>query len=154
MKRTKAAGYFLIVSILVFSCSEKKVEQLPEFLIAEDTLMNVLKDIHLLEGYIARNPKKSRSTDTLYQKGYQEIFNRYNIDEVRFKKTYKYYVLKPKELELMYDQIIEDLTTAQAALQSVDKLSDSSSVKADPKLPKKFRKDNNQKNASQNQQQE
>ena len=131
MKQKKASVYCLIGSLfLVFSCSQPKeeVEVTPNFLIPEDSFKMVMYDLHLLEGFISRNPEKVKSTDTLYEKQSMALFEKYLISEERFKKSFDYYLAKPEEMDKMYDEILEELTKNQADLSKKVK-QDTSRVK-------------------------
>lgn len=133
MKPKKANVYCLIGSLFfAFSCSQpqEEIEVTPNFLIPEDSFKMVMYDLHVLEGFISRNPDKVKSTDTLYEKQSMAMFEKYSISEERFKKSFDYYLAKPEEMDKMYDEILEELTKNQADLSKKVKI-DTSKVKSE-----------------------
>jgi len=119
MKLKKVSVYFLIVSLIfAFSCgsSEEEVEIKPDYLIPEDSFKMMLYDLHLLEGFISRNPDKIKNTDTLYEKQSMALFEQYSVSEKRFKLSFNYYLSDPEEMDKIYDEVLEELTKNQAEL--------------------------------------
>jgi hypothetical protein len=121
MKLKKVSVYFLIVSLLfAFGCNPKEevVISEPDYLIPEDTFKMLLFDLYLLEGYAARNPERLKKMDTLYERKTMYIFEKHQVKEARFRKSFDYYLTQPQDLERMYEELLEEYTTKQANLST------------------------------------
>lgn len=118
MNLKKASAYFLIGSLFLLSCGNKQTQEIttPDYLIPEDTFKMALVQLHLLEGYVSRNPDKLKGLDTIYEKKSIKILNDLQLSETRFKKSFDYYLNQPTEFDKLYDEVLEELTKQQAEL--------------------------------------
>lgn len=104
-----------IVSCLFFSCKQLNDEnaKVPDNLLSEEQLIDVLTDIYLAEGASGINVKAV--TGEKFDSSY--IFNPFkdnNIDKTKFDSSMVYYTRHPKKLKLIYDKILDKLSVIQA----------------------------------------
>lgn len=104
-----------IVSVLLFSCKPLKEEDeiVPDIVLSEEQLVNVLTDFYLAEGASGINVKNvtGEKFDSTY------VFNPLkdnSIDKAKFDSSMVYYTKHPKKLKLIYDKILDKLSAAQA----------------------------------------
>ncbi|WP_158828551.1 DUF4296 domain-containing protein [Mucilaginibacter lacusdianchii] len=95
---------FFLVPIL-FSCKSST----PPEILDKDQMADVLVDVHLVNGTLATVPQLP---DSLYKYGinkYQVVFKNHHTDSTQFRKSFKYYVSKPDQLDAVYEQVVEKL---------------------------------------------
>ncbi|MBC7696120.1 MAG: DUF4296 domain-containing protein [Burkholderiales bacterium] len=106
---------FIVVSCLLFSCGPKneEYEKVPDSVLSEEQLIQVLTDAYLAEGASGINVKAvtGEKFDSTY------IFNPLkdnNIDKAKFDSSMTYYTRHPKKLKIIYDKILDKLSVIQA----------------------------------------
>jgi hypothetical protein len=106
----------VIVSVLFFSSckpADEENESVPETVLSEDQLVNVLTDAYLAEGASGINIKNV--TGEKFDSAY--VFNPLkdnNIDKAVFDSSMAYYTKHPKKLKIIYDKVLEKLSVIQA----------------------------------------
>ena len=108
--------YLLIVTCLLFSCSNSK-EKTKKNILPKAVFTNVLKDIHLAKAKfeIQKNENLEKSKNEL-SNSYFNIYKNYHISEEDFKKTLNYYAEKPEKLEKIYTNILHQLTKQKSTV--------------------------------------
>ena len=100
----------LMVLFFFFSCGEK----MPENVIPQNRMQDVLIDVHLADGQLASMPIDSaRAYRSVY---YDAIFTRYGIDSVIFRHSVEFYSSRPHMMNELYTTIekkLEGLNTAE-----------------------------------------
>jgi hypothetical protein len=111
---SRIPGYVLLLlaALLLFSCTTKQQIKGREF-IPRDTLINVLKDMHLIDGitndvkyYRSINPQDSVDI-------YGPIFKKYSITRERYEHTMEAYSRYPELLDAVYDDVLMELNIMQ-----------------------------------------
>ena len=130
----------LFFSVLIFlaACSGNKV---PNGIIAQDKMTNLLTDIHIVDGSIY---SVMQLPDSLYKYGtdkYQMVFRKYHTDSLQFKKSFQYYASNPDKLQAIYDQITINIKQKSDSLNklNLDKINKDNKRRTDSlnKLQKK-----------------
>lgn len=109
------------MAILLASCGEKLLEK-PEDLIPKDKMINILKDITIL------NSARSTSITVLHDSKIEPttfVFSKYGIDSLQFVTSDKYYASLPKEYEAMYVEIEKQLENEKEEMSEAKKIKDS-----------------------------
>ncbi len=101
------AGIFIfLLASFLFSCDSKN--EPPENLIGEDKYINLLIELQLLKTYQARSRADSALIDSLLN----EVFNKYDVTSIQFKKSHRYYqsnIEKQSErIDLAIDRLRKD----------------------------------------------
>lgn len=112
MKRLLAL-FFLI--IFFASCSTDRV---PDGIIKQDSMINVLTDIHLADGYASANYADSSRQKVAEM--YQAIYKRYHTDSLHVKESVLYYARHPDKMQLMYEKVTANLDLLSKAAQRLD----------------------------------
>ena len=116
----------LMVVFFFFSCGEK----IPDNVIPQNRMQDVLVDVHLADGQLASMPIDSaRAYRNVY---YDAIFTRYGIDSAMFRHSIEFYSSRPhimNELYVTIEKKLEGLNTAEQqaieAKYSAQRLADS-----------------------------
>jgi hypothetical protein len=124
-----------ILLLLFVSCGEEKVtEKAPENLLEKEKMVQVLADVHLLEASLnLRSPSVIRPmkiipnpnleplppepVDSKSPLPYYDIFKKHGVTRAQYEETMKWYSAHPEELNLLYDEVIVELTKRQASEQ-------------------------------------
>lgn len=106
MKKHKYYSLFLILVVLS-SCSLFKSS---DELLPESTLVDVLVDIHMADGILAVKGYNIVRDSSKIELVYNDVMKKHNITQKQFDKTIKYYTKSPREFELVYEQVSEELS--------------------------------------------
>jgi hypothetical protein len=109
----------LFFSVLTLLCSCDGNDSAPDGILKKSEMVNVLVDVHIVDGGLVNI---SQEPDTLYKYGYPKysaVFKRYNTDSAEFRRSFKYYSLKPLVFSDIYDKVIKRL---QVKTDSLTKL--------------------------------
>jgi len=96
-----------LASIMLSDCSNGE----PRLPIEEPLLINVLCDVHIIEGAIQNRTKSTKdSVANLY---YQQVYEKHQIKEEDFIKTLEILEKNPKILEVLYSKVLIQLDTLE-----------------------------------------
>ena len=113
--------FVILLAILITSCGEKLLDK-PEDLIPKDKMINILKDITIL------NSARSTSVKVLHDYKIEPttfVFSKYGVDSLQFVTSDKYYASLPNEYEAMYVEIEKQLDTEKVEMSEAKKIKDS-----------------------------
>lgn len=109
--------YFLLVilSLTSAACSSKKDAQ-P--LVNRETMVKILVDMHLLEAnqQLTSQYEKGRAIKTIM--GYEMIFLEHKVEPKDFYETFAWYRNNPKEMEELYQLVIEEATRRESEINA------------------------------------
>ena len=104
-----------IASFLLFSCrpSKEEDEVVPDYILSEDQLVNVLTDAYLAEGASGINIKNvtGEKFDSIY------LFNPLkdnHIEKTKFDSSMSYYCRHPKKFKIIYNKVLDKLSVTQS----------------------------------------
>lgn len=128
-KQMKCFVYVLLLVplLMINSCSSKEEEkkfELIEGIIPEETMINLLVDIHIAEATIKQGKNDNRIRHLpIKKKGnvnvfYYSIFKKYKIDRDIFVESIDYYSQYPEKFEEIYTEVINRLSETQSELKS------------------------------------
>jgi len=108
---------FLIIGLCFFACTSKPDQTpKPSNMIAEDTLVMMFYDIHLIDASLTTNVVDPRGVYSRYNL-YQSMFAKYNRSEDDLNETIRYYVLNDiTVLDEVYDKVLARLNKEQGEL--------------------------------------
>ncbi|WP_461453056.1 DUF4296 domain-containing protein [Mucilaginibacter sp.] len=99
----------LFFSVLTLLCSCKGGDTPPDGILDTEEMINVLIDVHTVDGSMVMY---SQMQDTLYKYGllrYSMIFQKDHTDSSQFRKSFKYYTLRPAVFSNMYTTVLKRL---------------------------------------------
>lgn len=108
--------FLILLSMTVFSCS-KKAEKIPDNILSQKKMIEVLTDIQVAEaGIQLRNSTPSDSVSSLAIAEYKYVFEKNHITDSIFKKSFSYYTSHPDLMSDMYKEVITTLSKRQAEI--------------------------------------
>jgi len=111
----------LVLIVLFTSCRSNTIYEEPLDLIPKDSMMMLLKDLYLATA--AKNIKNKRQQRKVSY--ITLIYNKYNIDSLRFNRSNLYYTSKIDVYEPMLNEITELLEKEQKKFTIAKKIKDS-----------------------------
>tara|TARA_B110000263_G_scaffold145758_1_gene126395 strand:+ start:256 stop:582 length:327 start_codon:yes stop_codon:yes gene_type:complete len=100
---------FFLTFFINISCSNP----LEKKLLSKEILVEILIDMHILEVTIDNLNLSKDSSLVFYNQKEKEIFKKYNIDDKIYRESFSYYFFKPKELDQIYEHVIDSLLLYQ-----------------------------------------
>ncbi len=101
-----------MVCIIGLSCSKKK--SIPEHIIPEERMAEILVDIHLLESKIDHLDIPRDSSQLLYKAyEYDLLVNKYKVDTLTYKQSFTFYTKNLTEFGTVYDIVLKSMEEKQ-----------------------------------------
>lgn len=97
--------FLLTVLLLAFSC--KSEEEIPEGILTEQEMVDILIDIRIIEGKVGVLSVNKDSSRVLFDKFENDVFEKHKMDSLVYRKSYQYYMTHP-ELYLSVNDIVLD----------------------------------------------
>lgn len=104
---------FLLVSLLVLSCSKNPVPK-PDNLLDEEVMVNIIYDVSILQAADGSMPYKLRDQNIEMD---QYIFEKYKIDSATYRQNQRYYAADARKYKKIYKKVIERLEQEKAKVQ-------------------------------------
>jgi hypothetical protein len=105
----------LILIIGLAACTRTKEQKIPTNVIPKEAMIPLLVDLQLIEG--ANNTKffQGDTGETNYALLYSIIFEKHEVKKARFDSSMAYYSANTEDLEIIYNEVIEELMKIEAA---------------------------------------
>jgi len=104
----KTLGLFFLVALFSCQTSEK-----PKGILTQAQLSAFLVDIYLAEAKVDALPQVKDSSIKYFLPFEEKLLKQKGISDSVLKVTYAYYMAHPKELEQVYDSVIDSLTVKE-----------------------------------------
>ncbi len=92
--------------------------QPPQHVLSEDTLIQIIMDIRLLEGAYSLEYKQVDTSSHKIESYYSLLFSKYGINRQQFEDSYLYYSTQPGKLAEIESEVMNKLSEKQAVLES------------------------------------
>ena len=115
-----------LLFVLAIACGHKDKGFIPERLLSEQEMINIMTDVQIIEAdinYQKSQEREQEPNDTIkiipkdYVKMsrdyYAQLFDHYGITDSIFEQNLKYYTERPAELEKIMDSVMQRLTKEQ-----------------------------------------
>lgn len=110
----KSTSYIFIGFLLVFiACKNNNRTDAPENLIPRDQMVEVLRDMHLIEASIKLNNERKNNKEEYTYYYYQYLFDKYHITEEDFDISLLYYQENIESFDTIYADVISELSRLQ-----------------------------------------
>lgn len=109
-----AAILFLSLSLL--SCRSDKGE-IPTDILNRPKFTSIMIDVQLAEGIKTQYAHSRNKDGQLNKELYEEIFERHDITEDEFRKTFSYYQSQPELMEGIFEQVLDSLSKLEAEIK-------------------------------------
>ncbi|MEM9050870.1 MAG: DUF4296 domain-containing protein [Bacteroidota bacterium] len=113
------SGFLALTLFFLLACNESVPEVLPSDIIGEEHFTKIMVDVQLIEGMKIHKlgPQRAKSPDM--EAMYSQIFNRHDITQEDFHKTYDYYKSKPNQMELIYEAVLDSLSKLDVEVKKI-----------------------------------
>ena len=117
----KGLSYILFVLLLLTACGHKDKGFMPERLLTEEEMIDVMTDVQIIEAQI--NYQKTLDTEegtkttdykAMTQSYYDQFFEHYGITDSIFSQNMRYYTERPEVLQRIMDSVVQRLTREQS----------------------------------------
>ncbi len=93
----------IAITLWLTSCGS---DEKPKNLIDASTMVNIMTDIHIIESQINNlHLQHQDSSVFIYQKLKVKMLKKYNTDTAIFNSSFKYYILNPDKMKLIYVEV-------------------------------------------------
>jgi hypothetical protein len=113
-------SFLMILLIILASCKEKQPDERKNVL-SQEQLSSLLIKVYLAEAVAEGLPYARDSSIKYFVPFEQKLLKSKNIPDSVLKKTYQYYIAHPKELEKVYDIVIDSLTLKEQSFSAAAK---------------------------------
>jgi len=107
MNCLKSCVLAVLAAVAMLSCTHEEGSR-PE--IKRDKLVDVLFDIHLVDGYLAYSGTRVDRDRNKIENAYWYVLRKHNVTPRQFDNTMKYYSNHIDDYEKIYNKVIEKLT--------------------------------------------
>lgn len=124
MNHKKVADLFLSViknssivvslALLMAACVDQEVH-LPEGYLSQEKMVDIMVDIHLVEGARSGNLLLGDTNDL--PDYYARIYEKYNVSEEEFKANFNWYTQHPTALKTVYEEVIVALSKLEEEIK-------------------------------------
>lgn len=103
----------IIVLLIITSCGESEIH-VPQEVISAEQMIPILVDVHIVEG--ARNGTLILGDTNDIEDYYAKIYEKYNITEETFKRSFSFYNSEPDLFIPIYEKVLDSLKENGAVL--------------------------------------
>jgi hypothetical protein len=104
----------LILPVLLLCCAKPDVKQPPYGVIPEDTMVNVLMDLHVLQSELSLSSLPADSAQKVYLQLEEKVFLENKVTRKRFKTSYNYYMETINKMDELYARVVDSLALHEA----------------------------------------
>ncbi|MFC5270363.1 DUF4296 domain-containing protein [Adhaeribacter terreus] len=101
----------------LFSCAEEK-KKLPAGLLPPAKLTSILADIHIAEAQVEEMRLSPDTAKVMFNRLQADVLKKYGVSEKQFTKTYTYYLNNLKDLDKIYEGLIDTLAMREVQMSS------------------------------------
>ncbi len=99
--------FFGLIALFTGACQK---EEKPEGVLDQQALTNVMLDVYLAEARLNVGLVPHDSAEKLFKPFEEKMLKGKGLTDSTLRITYQYYLSHPKELELVYDAVIDSLS--------------------------------------------
>lgn len=106
-----------LAAIILLSCNKKEDGEKPDWLLEKDKMIGFLVDLHLTEAKLTKLGVKRDSTRKLFQAYEKQLFEKHQINDSIYYKSYNYYLEDVKEMKEIYVAVVDSLNVREQLLK-------------------------------------
>ena len=111
----KVFRLFILGLFLIISCKDN---ELPKGLIEEQKMIQIIADLHIIDGYMA-TLVYTDSTRINGKNFYASVYKSHNTTKAEYEKSLKFYSLDPVRLDSMYNRVEDLLAVKERKLNKI-----------------------------------
>jgi hypothetical protein len=105
---------FCILSLAVLAACGPESKNRPNNLLPEEKMVQILADVHIAEARIETNVIYPDTALMIFNREQKRILERYGVDEEQFRETYRYYLNNIRQMDRLYETILDTLSVREA----------------------------------------
>jgi hypothetical protein len=113
----KRATVFCVVLFMLLGSACDQAARDPSILSHEE-MVKVLTEVYLTEQKINRFGLARDSAEHEFERFHKIVFKKENMSDSVFKKSFDYYMDRPKEMELIYTALVDSLSLMEQRFDS------------------------------------
>jgi len=113
------AGLLAMVLFLCLSCSE--AEKTDKMVLTQQQMVEALREIYLVEAKVNQRGLARDSSEKEFERFKEQVFEKINISDSVFKRSFDYYMDHPKEMEVVYTALVDSLSLMEQRFDSPKK---------------------------------
>ena len=119
----KGSGYLItvtgifLIGVTCLSCGEADREESP--ILSKPEMVKALTEIYISEQKINRLGIPRDSAEREFERFKKVIFKNIGVSDSVFKRSFDYYMDRPKEMEQIYTALVDSLSLMEQRLDSV-----------------------------------
>ena len=107
---------FILCFLLMASC--KSAPKTPPGILDQNSMINVLIDIHVAEAQANSAGLRSQDSVQVYYKVLEkDVFGKYGIDSTRYYDSYRYYMENIKQMDQIYAAVVDSLSLRENSIK-------------------------------------
>lgn len=108
----------LLLFLFFLSCQQKRMPEVPAYLIDKDKMVNIMIDMHIVETAANLKIYPPDSAQQLYQNDFASIYLTHDVTKEKFDSSMFYYATQTDQMNVIYDQILEGLSEMESEVNS------------------------------------
>jgi hypothetical protein len=109
----------LILLLGLTACTSKlKTPAAPDDLIPRDSMVGILRELVVIEGYMETRYRGIRNYGSAMVKSGDAVLKKNHVTRRRFERSYAYYVSQQDELQGIYTEVLDSLNVEVNRLRS------------------------------------
>jgi len=135
----KKSAIIVFLALVIQACGPDEPVRPPGTL-SEEKFTAVMIDVQLNEGMRSQRKMRDRQVE-VDAKNYQAIFKKHGISKEEFLTTFGFYREHPGEMELVYEAVLDSLSTLEAEIKQAFTADQNARRDSINEAQKKIRKD-------------
>src|SRR5688572_33421931 len=109
-------GGFLCILVLCFSCADSDKDKKP--VLTQQQMVKALTELYLAEQKINRLGLPRDSAAGEFDRFKQLVFEKIEVSDSVFKRSFNYYMDRPKEMEVIFTALVDSLSLMEQRIES------------------------------------
>ena len=106
------------ICVLILCCSCGDTDRNKGNILTEEQMVKALTEIYLAEQKINRLGVPRDSAEHEFERFKQHVFKKIDVSDSVFKRSFDYYMDRPKEMEIIYTALVDSLSLMEQRLES------------------------------------
>lgn len=115
--------FCLFFCLSLLSCQSEN-EEMPENMIPQAEMVQILADIHTLEAQVEGQIIYPDTALMTFNYGQEQLLKRHGVTREQFRNSYHYYVTHVKEMNKLYETIIDTLSLRESKFKAAAGITD------------------------------
>ncbi|WP_299821680.1 DUF4296 domain-containing protein [uncultured Pontibacter sp.] len=112
--------FYILFCFSLFACGNNQ-SKAPADLVPRDKMVQILADIHIAEAQVESRVVYPDTALMAFTYQEREVFKKHGVTEQQFRDTYSYYKDNLKEMDALYEIIVDTLSLRETKLRAAGK---------------------------------